>query len=54
MKQKITVTIDEETAKSVELMLKNSLFRNRSHIIEHSLIRFLDENQNSNINEEGN
>jgi len=43
MKQKISVTIDEEKIEAIEKLLENSRFRNRSHIIEHSLRRFLDE-----------
>ena len=45
MKQKITITIDEKTAKLVELMLKDSLFRNRSHFVEYSLNKILKENK---------
>ena len=45
MKQKITITIDKKTAKLVELMLKNSLFRNRSHFVEYSLNKTLKENK---------
>ena len=44
MKQKITITIDEKTAESVELMLKNALFRNRSHLVEYSLNKLIEEN----------
>ena len=48
MKQKISITIDEQHVKIIENMLKDSRYRNRSHIIEHSLKRFLDENQDLN------
>ena len=48
MKQKISITIDEKHVKIIENMLKDSRYRNRSHIIEHSLKRFLDENQDLN------
>jgi len=44
MKQKISITIDEEAISLIENILKDSQFRNRSHVIEHSLNRFLDEN----------
>jgi len=44
MKQKISVTIDEETIKLIEELLKDTQFRNRSHIIEHSLKKFMEEN----------
>ena len=43
MKQKISVTIDEEKIKQIEKMLKEGLFRNKSHVIEYSLNKFLKE-----------
>jgi metal-responsive CopG/Arc/MetJ family transcriptional regulator len=43
VKQKICITIDEKTIKLVENLLKEDLFRNRSHIIEYSLNKFLRE-----------
>lgn len=49
MKQKISITIDEETLKLIENILKESRdakFRNRSHVIEYSLRKFLNENLN--------
>jgi len=42
MKQKISITIDEQHIKLIENILQDSRFRNRSHIIEHSLRQFLD------------
>ncbi len=42
MKQKISVTIDEKTIQKVEDRLKEGLFRNKSHIIEYSLNKFLE------------
>jgi Arc/MetJ-type ribon-helix-helix transcriptional regulator len=45
MKQKITITIDEKTAESVEIMLKDALFRNRSHLVEYSLNKLIQENK---------
>ena len=44
-KQKISITIDEQTLNLVEQTLGDKRFRNRSHIIEYSLRRFLDENK---------
>ena len=44
MKQKISVTIDEENVKKIEELLKNFKFRSKSHIIEYSLDKFLREN----------
>jgi Arc/MetJ-type ribon-helix-helix transcriptional regulator len=44
MKQKISITIDEKHIEIIENLLQDSRYRNRSHIIEHSLSKFLDEN----------
>lgn len=43
MKQKISITIDENQVKVIENLLQDSRFRNRSHVIEHSLNKFLDD-----------
>lgn len=42
MKQKLSVTIDEEKVKVIERILEEGLFRNKSHIIEYALIKFLE------------
>ena len=42
MKQKISVTIEQEALETIENLLQDSRFRNRSHVIEHSLRKFLD------------
>ena len=34
MRNKISVTIDEETLKKVEEMIESKIFRNRSHFFE--------------------
>jgi len=44
MKQKISVTIDEEKIKLIENILKEGLFRSKSHVLEYSLNKFLKEN----------
>lgn len=47
MKQKISISIDEEKMEEIEELLKGPRFRNKSHIIEYSLERFLqEENKN--------
>jgi len=43
MKTKISVTIDEEKLLDLDEVLKQGLFRNKSHIIEYSLNKFLEE-----------
>ena len=37
MKQKISITIDEEMIGLIEEKLQGPQFRNRSHVIEHAL-----------------
>ena len=41
MKQKISITIDKEKIKQIEEILKEGLFRSKSHILEYSLNKFL-------------
>ncbi len=48
MKQKISITIDEQHVKIIENLLQDSQYRNRSHVIEHSLRKFLEENKEEN------
>jgi len=43
MKQKISVSIDEEKLKLLESILLNGKFRNKSHIIEYSLDKLIKE-----------
>lgn len=46
-KQKISITVDNKMLKIIETMLKeerSGKFRNRSHVIEYSLNKFLEEN----------
>ncbi len=43
MKQKISVTIDEEKVKVIDEILKEGKFRSKSHILEYSLNNFLKE-----------
>jgi len=42
MKQKLSITIDEEKIEKVNEILKKGLFRNKSHILEYALIKFLE------------
>jgi Arc/MetJ-type ribon-helix-helix transcriptional regulator len=48
MKQKISVTIDEKMVKLIEKTLADAQFRNRSHVIEYSLNKFLNKDLNDN------
>jgi len=42
MKTKISITIDEEKLIDLDAILKEGLFRNKSHLIEYSLNKFLE------------
>ena len=47
VKQKISITIDEDMIKLVDnLLVDNPIFRNRSHVIEYGLNIFLRNNLN--------
>jgi Arc/MetJ-type ribon-helix-helix transcriptional regulator len=41
MKQKLSITIEEDIVKEIEDKVKDRLFRNKSHIIEYALYRLL-------------
>jgi len=42
MKQKISITIDKEKVKKIEDILLEGFFRNKSHILEFALTKFLE------------
>jgi Arc/MetJ-type ribon-helix-helix transcriptional regulator len=43
MKQKLSISIDEEKIKVIENLLKEGKFRSKSHIMEYSLNKLLKE-----------
>jgi Arc/MetJ-type ribon-helix-helix transcriptional regulator len=43
MKQKLSITIDEEKVQIIEKLLQDGLFRSKSHILEYSLNKFLNQ-----------
>ena len=46
MKQKLSITIEEETIKLLDDVIKDGVFRNKSHAIEFSLNKILKEKEN--------
>jgi len=46
MKQKLSITIEEETIELLDSVIKNGVFRNKSHAIEFSLNKTLKEKEN--------
>lgn len=41
MKAKISITIEEELLNDLDKILKEGLFRNKSHVIEYSVKKFI-------------
>jgi len=46
MKTKMSITIDEEKLAVINEILQKGLFRNKSHILEYALIKFLENEKN--------
>ena len=46
MKQKLSITIEEETIKLLDDVIKDGVFRNKSHAVEFSLNKILREKEN--------
>jgi Arc/MetJ-type ribon-helix-helix transcriptional regulator len=42
MKQKLSVTIEEEKVREIDKILQKGFFRNKSHVLEFALIKFLE------------
>ncbi len=42
MKTKISITIDKEKILKINEILQKGMFRNKSHIMEYALIKFLE------------
>lgn len=45
MKHKLSITMDEETVLKVMGKLRNGQFRNKSHVVEYAVKKFLEENK---------
>ena len=46
LKQKLSITIDEENIKRIKKLLKKGNFRSLSHIVEFAIIKLLKESKN--------
>jgi len=44
MKVKLSISMDSELVKKAESHLEEGLFRNKSHIVEYALKKYLNEN----------
>ena len=47
MKVKVSISMDEETIKKVEERLQNSVYRNKSHLVEHAVKKLLENDKNN-------
>ena len=45
MKQKLSITIDEEKIEEIKKLVEEGLFRSKSHVLEYSLNKFLKEQE---------
>jgi len=43
MKHKLSISVDFETVLKVQDKMRDGLFRNKSHLIEHAVKKFLQE-----------
>ena len=48
MKVRISATIDEETEKIIDTILKKGNYRNKSHVIEDAIKSFKDKKEEEN------
>jgi len=58
MKQKLSVSLDENLLKSIDKLVETGKFRNKSHLVEYSLNKIMNpenkENDNLNSKEDQN
>lgn len=43
MKQKLSITLDEETVFGIQAHLRTGKFRNKSHVVEYAVMKLLEE-----------
>lgn len=43
MKQRLSISMEEESVELLQQLLRNTEFRNRSHVIKHSILRLSEE-----------
>jgi Arc/MetJ-type ribon-helix-helix transcriptional regulator len=48
MKQKLSISMDEETVSQLEGVIESGRFRNKSHVIEYAVNSVLKEKSNEN------
>ena len=45
MKHKLSITLDEETLLAMREKMRTGIFRNKSHLVEYSIRKMLEENE---------
>lgn len=45
MKERLSVTVDSELIKNLDEILQNKEFRNKSHLVELALVKFMKEKE---------
>lgn len=50
MKQKLSVSIDEETIEKLDVYVSEGSFRNKSHVVEFALNKMMKEKENGQTN----
>ncbi|HLC65803.1 MAG TPA: ribbon-helix-helix domain-containing protein [Candidatus Nanoarchaeia archaeon] len=46
MKQKLSITLDDDTVSLIEGLIQEGMFRNRSHAVEYSVRKLAGERKN--------
>ena len=46
MKDKLSISIEEGLVKKIDKEIEKGLFRNKSHLVEYAVNKFLEENNN--------
>jgi len=54
MKQKLSITIDEENVRQIEEVLQEGTFRNKSHVVEFAVVRLMNEIMNEKASKKQN
>ena len=49
MKQKLSITVEEEAIKRIESYVSEGSFRNKSHVIEFALNKLIKEKENEEL-----
>jgi len=48
MKKKLSISIEEKTIKDLDKYISEGYFRNKSHIVEFAINKFMKDKQNDN------